>query len=363
MDADGDALTYGASGLPAGLAMNTSTGLISGTVATGAAAASPYGVSITVNDGGPDTVDTFAWTVTELNPAPAAPSRLVATVTTRDVRLDWANNSEPDLAGYHVYRAASASGPFTKLNGSPLTLSRYVDGNAPLGTSYYQVKAVDSAGTPSQPATVSVTRRIAFRAVASTTGRDTTTVTVNRPTATAAGDLLVAAIAVRQTPTITPPSGWTLVRTDTITLTMRQAVYVRIATTAEPSSYRWTFTSRQSAVAVVVAYRGAAATSPVSASSGRANLPLPLMIANGVTTSVPGSLLVGVFGGTTDASVAPPLGMLEVAEERQSGGQSRLVLEVSDSIAPAAGATGPRIALANAFRLNIGQLVAVRPSA
>src|SRR5205807_1161855 len=48
-DPDGDTLTYGAAGLPGGLSINTTTGVISGTVATNAAATN--NVTVTVSDG------------------------------------------------------------------------------------------------------------------------------------------------------------------------------------------------------------------------------------------------------------------------------------------------------------------------
>ncbi len=70
-DADGDVLVYAASGLPAGLSINTSTGIISGTIGFGAAAGSPYAVSVTVRDGAVvDATDTFTWTVTNTNREP-----------------------------------------------------------------------------------------------------------------------------------------------------------------------------------------------------------------------------------------------------------------------------------------------------
>src|SRR5213076_455860 len=50
-DADGDPLTYEASGLPSGLSIDAATGLISGTIAAGAASGSPYSVSVTVREG------------------------------------------------------------------------------------------------------------------------------------------------------------------------------------------------------------------------------------------------------------------------------------------------------------------------
>jgi hypothetical protein len=56
-------LTFSASGLPGGLAINSSTGLITGTVATGDDADSPYTATITVTDGTNTAIDTFAWTI------------------------------------------------------------------------------------------------------------------------------------------------------------------------------------------------------------------------------------------------------------------------------------------------------------
>jgi len=59
-DPDGDALTYNATGLPTGLSINTTTGVISGTVA---APAGVYPVTVSVTDGSLTTNQTFTWTV------------------------------------------------------------------------------------------------------------------------------------------------------------------------------------------------------------------------------------------------------------------------------------------------------------
>lgn len=70
-DPDPDILTYSATGLPPGLSINLSTGLISGTIGFTATSASPYSVQVTVNDGtGGTDSDTFAWTITNTNRAP-----------------------------------------------------------------------------------------------------------------------------------------------------------------------------------------------------------------------------------------------------------------------------------------------------
>jgi hypothetical protein len=64
-DPDGDSLEYSALGLPTGLSIHASTGVISGTIQSGASASSPYTVTVTVDDGIADPVPaTFTWTVT-----------------------------------------------------------------------------------------------------------------------------------------------------------------------------------------------------------------------------------------------------------------------------------------------------------
>jgi hypothetical protein len=59
-DADGDVLSYGGNGLPTGLAINVSTGRISGTPTK----AGTYPVTVTVSDGMQTATRSFTWTIT-----------------------------------------------------------------------------------------------------------------------------------------------------------------------------------------------------------------------------------------------------------------------------------------------------------
>ena len=70
-DPDGDALTFAATNLPLGLSLDATTGLISGTLSYTAAAASPYSVTVTVDDGLLSTSESFTWTVSDTNRAPS----------------------------------------------------------------------------------------------------------------------------------------------------------------------------------------------------------------------------------------------------------------------------------------------------
>lgn len=58
-DPNGDVLSYSATGLPTGLAINSSSGVIAGTVTT----AGNYQATVTVSDGSNNTATTFAWTI------------------------------------------------------------------------------------------------------------------------------------------------------------------------------------------------------------------------------------------------------------------------------------------------------------
>jgi hypothetical protein len=76
---------------------------------------------------------------------PAAPTGTVATRVGGDARTTWNAGSEPDLAGYHVYRAGSSGGPWTLVSGGLVTATQFLDTTVPGGatTLWYAVTALD----------------------------------------------------------------------------------------------------------------------------------------------------------------------------------------------------------------------------
>jgi hypothetical protein len=70
-----------------------------------------------------------------------------------------------------------------------------------------------------------------------------TALTISKPYGTTSGDVMIAAIAFRPPgATLTPPSGWTLIRrtNQMASNTSAQATYRKVAGGSEPVSYTWT---------------------------------------------------------------------------------------------------------------------------
>src|SRR5581483_254400 len=83
---------------------------------------------------------------------PTPPAGLAAAPQPAAIALRWADSPEPDLVSYVVYRASTPGGPYTRLNGTPLTRASYVDTTPPAGaTAYYVVRAVDTSRNRSDP--------------------------------------------------------------------------------------------------------------------------------------------------------------------------------------------------------------------
>jgi len=85
---------------------------------------------------------------------PSAVTALAAVGTAGRVTLEWRLDESPDLAGYNVYRATGAAGPYTKVTPLPIGRSaNWVDADVtPVTTYFYRVTAVDSSRNESSPA-------------------------------------------------------------------------------------------------------------------------------------------------------------------------------------------------------------------
>jgi hypothetical protein len=73
----------------------------------------------------------------------------VSRQTSTTARVHWTANAEPDFASYTVYRATSASGPFSPIASGVLT-NQYDDANVTADDPFwYQISAIDDSGNES----------------------------------------------------------------------------------------------------------------------------------------------------------------------------------------------------------------------
>jgi hypothetical protein len=81
---------------------------------------------------------------------PAAVGEVVTRAGDRSVVLHWPRNSEPDIAGYAVFRGPTVIGPFALLNPTLAVLPSYADFAVTNGqNNFYLVRAVNQAGEES----------------------------------------------------------------------------------------------------------------------------------------------------------------------------------------------------------------------
>src|SRR5579885_1384763 len=80
----------------------------------------------------PATVSTYDFV------APAAPTSVMATANAASVKLNWNNNTEPDLASYTVLRATNSGGPYD-IVARGLTNNTFTDPSANQPENYYYV--------------------------------------------------------------------------------------------------------------------------------------------------------------------------------------------------------------------------------
>ena len=154
-DADDDALSYSASGLPAGLSINSS-GVISGTLTT----AGNYTVTVTVDDGEDSVSTSFSWSVTDPNTPPTINNpgaqahetgdSVTLTIVANDADGDTLNYAASGLpAGLSINSSGVISGTLTTAGNYTVTVT-VDDGEDSASTSFSW-----SVTDPNTPPTIS----------------------------------------------------------------------------------------------------------------------------------------------------------------------------------------------------------------
>ncbi len=193
-------------------------------------------------------------------------------------------------------------------------------------------------------------------------------ITIGRPGGTSEGDVMLASIVISDDdPAFTAPAGWTLVRQDTIKDLLRQAIYVKAASSSEPGSYTWTVPSARRMAGGITTFDGIDDTHPIDAINGSVNAAGTAVSSPSITTTMPNTVLVELAAVASDGSLTAPGGMIEAWEATAPGASTRknakgAVASLSHALQPVAGSTGGRTASVTSAGRSIGVLLALRPT-
>jgi PKD repeat protein len=249
-------------------------------------------------------------------------------------------------------------------NGSTSTQQNPSVTYATEGTYTVTMTASNAAGT-SAPATTTIT--VAPAPVSGIVRGSTSTsiattadagLTIDKPTGTSAGDLLVSCLALNGSSVASSgaPAGWTKFAGVTSVANPRVYGYYKMASASEPANYRWGFSSSVTSGGGIVRYTGAsgldtAASTAAGAAATSGTVP-------GVTTSTANAMLVGCAGinsGATSITITGPAGMSEVWD---LGGKRH---ELDDTLQAIPGASGAKTWSFSSSREWAGWLTALRP--
>jgi len=194
------------------------------------------------------------------------------------------------------------------------------------------------------------------------------TLVINRPTNTASGDLLIAAITLNGNVTIPSanvPAGWTRIRVVPSATAMALVTYYKIATGSEPANYTWTLSASGTAVGSIMRFTGENPANPIDTSSqnNSAGVTGTALSATGITTAGNQELLVAVYGTTAKTGTFNPTGanqvtMLTPVQHANAAGPT--VAAGTRALATAA-ASGNKTVTAGATGQWAAQLLAINP--
>ncbi|MGK0480299.1 MAG: hypothetical protein ACJAQ3_000262 [Planctomycetota bacterium] len=214
------------------------------------------------------------------------------------------------------------------------------------------ITAIDSGSGVSGNTTLDVIADITFVAAGTAISPSALDLDVPTPAGMAESDIMIASIAIRpSSATITPPSGWVLVRRmdNAGGASNSLAVYQRVATASEPGTYRWSFSSSTGSTGAILAFRGVDVTAPVDIENGASTANATVHDAPSVTTTAARTMLVTAHAFSSAATWTPPAGMTEAVDIASVTADTAtgIALEVNYELQTLAGATGSRAATAS----------------
>jgi RHS repeat-associated protein len=188
-------------------------------------------------------------------------------------------------------------------------------------------------------------------------------VAVPKPVGTQTGDLLLAQIAwtaAAGIPSLTAPTGWTLVN-NTANTSSTESIYWHVAGASEPATYNFTFSAPTEATGAIVGYTGADPNTPIDASAAATDTNTTSHVAPAVTTTGANETLLVTISAAPSTVVTPATGMAERWQQATSAPVGNVTSEGADQIVAAAGSTGTRTLATAQAASSVLHTIAVRP--
>ena len=204
-----------------------------------------------------------------------------------------------------------------------------------------------------------VTSPISLRASSSATVHKHDQVTIPVPLSTMSGDLLVAVVAVYGPPVVTAPSGWTVARDDG-----HMSLYWHVATSKEPTSYTWKFSSAHAAVGAIEDLAGVDTSSPKIGSSAHWDDvdDSSTVVGGGVRPQVLGARVVAFYCALASTSVSPYSSMTKRFSIQLPNAPSNATLIAADFVPPTTDKTGPLDGKAGVKARAGSEIITLRPA-
>jgi len=176
------------------------------------------------------------------------------------------------------------------------------------------------------------------------TSTSTTSVTVNTPSGVQAGHLLVAHIAWESNSNLisSVPADWTQIFNATAgTRAIRHALYYKVATASEPTSYTWSLSSAVEAIGFIIAFSGVDTASPIgNYSNSTSTSSSTSHTAPAINIQAAGNWAIHCAATAYGTTYTPPSGYTERYDTRTGTGSANIAATLSTKEYTAVGSTG-----------------------
>jgi len=192
-----------------------------------------------------------------------------------------------------------------------------------------------------------------FGAATTAIGQPAANMTLNKPSTVVAGNTMIMAYYAQSASAPTPPTGWTLIRSDSCAGGALGSYY-KVAGSSEPSSYTWTSTSAYYAAALIDV--GATASNPVDTISPIACGGTPTIAGLSTSAQPENVIVIGAGANGNINQVGFSQGALAVLQPASGG------VPLSIGYLTSNYSTSPAVALTGSGAAEVAQMIAIKPA-